>query len=339
MTRPRLAALAAAVLLPLTTLPLTTAPATAVPDGTSPSRAPLTLAVLGDTPYGAEQVEDFPNLVRAVNRAAGVRQVLHLGDIKNGGSVCDDAYFQRIAGDFERFLDPVLYTPGDNEWTDCHRASNGGYDPLERLDALRSVFFAEPGSALGVRPMRVATQAGDPAHETFVENVRWTAADTVFATVHAVGSHNGLAPWFGDAETPGQRERREAEVRARTAAALAWIDAAFDTARSAGARGVVLAMQADTFIGGGGTGFTAIVRRIADRSRAFPGEVLLLQGDSHRFAVDRPLREGHAGYGITEPVPNLTRLVVEGETTAEWLRLTVDPTARDLFRWERVTRN
>jgi len=32
----------------------------------------------------------------------------------------------------------------------------------------------------------------------------------------------------------------------------------------------------------------------------------------------------------------VTRIVVEGETTSEWLRLTIDPRV-ELFAWERVT--
>ncbi len=35
--------------------------------------------------------------------------------------------------------------------------------------------------------------------------------------------------------------------------------------------------------------------------------------------------------------PNLTRIVAEGSATAsEYLRLSVDPHAASLFRWERV---
>jgi hypothetical protein len=297
---------------------------------------PLTLAVMGDTPYGEEQLAAFPGLIDDVNASPGVRQVMHLGDIKTGSSPCADEYFRHLATDFERFRDPLIYTPGDNEWTDCHRPAAGGYDPLERLDALRSAFFAEPGTALGVRPMTVRTQADDAAHATFVENTRWISARVAFAAVHVVGSNNGLDPWFGGNETPEQTERRQAEVRARTDAALAWIDETFDTAEEHGLRGVVIGMQADTFIGGGNTGFTEIVRRLADRSREFDGQVLLLQGDSHRYRVDRPLAGGHEGYGITGPVTNLTRIVVEGETATEWLRLTVNPRAAQLFTWQRV---
>ena len=38
---------------------------------------------------------------------------------------------------------------GDNEWTDCHRPNNGGYNPLERLAKVRATFFPSPGRTLG----------------------------------------------------------------------------------------------------------------------------------------------------------------------------------------------
>lgn len=284
----------------------------------------------------------FPNLVDDINRDPKVRGVIHLGDIKSGSSRCTTEYFTDVASHFERFRDPVTYTPGDNEWTDCHRPAAGGFDPLDRLGVLRQVFFTEPGKTLGRRENRVSTQADDPIHATFVENVLWVESQVAFATVHVVGSNNGLAPWFGAAETPEQRARRLAEYSARVAAAVAWIDRSFDVAQENGLDGVVLAMQADMWdasamaAGQPLDGFTAIVQRIAERAREFADDVLILQGDSHRFLVDNPLAAGDAVHGVTEPVSNLTRIVVEGETATEWLRLTIDPRGEKLFSWERV---
>ncbi|MGH2897248.1 MAG: metallophosphoesterase [Solirubrobacteraceae bacterium] len=45
---------------------------------------PLTLAVIGDTPYGPQQLAAFPRLIRSINDNASVDVVLHLGDIKTG---------------------------------------------------------------------------------------------------------------------------------------------------------------------------------------------------------------------------------------------------------------
>jgi hypothetical protein len=54
--------------------------------------------------------------------------------------------------------------------------------------------------------------------------------------------------------------------------------------------------------------------------------VLLIQGDTHEYLVDAP----HAG------APNVTRVVVQGETASEWLRVTVNPRHARVFTWQRV---
>jgi glycerophosphoryl diester phosphodiesterase len=276
------------------------------------SHGERTLAIIGDTPYGDEQEAAFPRLVADVNDDDDVRRVIHLGDIKNGSSTCDDARLLRLRALFDTFDDPFLLTPGDNEWTDCHRPAAGGYVPTERLARLRQLFY--PETEVPVRTQR----------RPFIENQRWEDRDVVFALVHVVGSDNGRAPWFGGAETPAQREERLAEVEAREAAALEWIDRAFEEAGDERARGVVIGMQADTFAGS--TAFERINRRLEDRARKFRRPVLLLQGDTHVYKTDKPLSRA----------PNLTRIVVEGETASEWLRLEIDPRSREVFSWTRV---
>lgn len=294
---------------------------------TDVAKAPLTIAVIGDTPYGDDQEADFPRLVQDVNRDADVGLVVHLGDIKTGGSSCDAGRLRRIRGLLDTFADPVVYTPGDNEWTDCHRPAAGGHLPTGRLALVRRVFFSEPGRTIGGRPMRVTTQARTAGFEPFAENVLWMTRGVVFATVHVVGSNNDRVPWFGARETAAQRATREAEFAARLAADLAWIDRAFQQAQRSGAACVVLAMQADMFAGGGGSGFEQIVARVGERARAYDGAVLLLNGDTHRYTADSPLLEA----------PNVSRIVVEGETSAEWLRLTIDPESPTAFSDQRKT--
>ncbi len=59
------------------------------------------------------------------------------------------------------------------------------------------------------------------------------------------------------------------------------------------------------------------------------------------FKSDNPLSSGDPVHGVTTPVPNLTRIVVQGSTTApltEWLRLHVDPAATPPFSWTRIAR-
>jgi hypothetical protein len=282
-------------------------------------RNPLTFALIGDTPYGDAQRQQFPALVDAINADPRVRLVLHAGDVKNGSSTCDNARFADLAALYGTFADPFVLTPGDNEWTDCHRAAAGGYLPTERLEAVREIFFPTPGETLGRRSMGVRTQADDPAHSPYVENVMFQRSRVVFATVHVVGSENDLEPW---AQLPGgdRPDVRLAEFAARQAAALAWIDQAFDTAEARNAAGVLLLMQAeptDT------PGFAAVRERITVRARAFGKPVLLVHGDEHVYEVE----PAYAG------VPNLTRLETFGDTATRWIRVTVDSRQPGVFSW------
>jgi hypothetical protein len=82
-------------------------------------------------PYGDAQIAQFPAVVDQINADPEVRLVTHLGDIKSGSSLCTNDYFAQIRAQFDRFRDPLVYTSGDNEWTDCHRPTNGSYDPAE----------------------------------------------------------------------------------------------------------------------------------------------------------------------------------------------------------------
>jgi len=177
-------------------------------DRNSRGRA-FTFAVIGDIPYGDDQIAKFPGRIDQLNADPQVQLVSHLGDIKSGSSVCSDEYFAMIRTQFDRFRDPLVYTPGDNEWTDCHRPNNGGYNPLERLTKIRQVFFPTPGKTLG-RPMPVTAQTP----QGYPENVTFDKAGVAFAAVHIVGSNNSLAPWTGNTTaTPEQT----AEVLGRTA--------------------------------------------------------------------------------------------------------------------------
>src|SRR5262245_57483294 len=97
------------------------------------SQAKYTLAVVGDMPYGDAKVAAFPGFIDFVNLDPKVDLFVHLGDIKSGSSLCTDQYFADVRAQLDRIGDPVVYTPGDNEWTDCHRANNGNYKPTERL--------------------------------------------------------------------------------------------------------------------------------------------------------------------------------------------------------------
>ena len=159
---------------------------------------------------------------------------MHAGDIKAGSERCDDSLIKHRFDLYQTFQRAFVFTPGDNEWTDCHRVNNGQYNPLERLAFVRSVFFPEVGHTTGgqVRPVR--SQAEGSAYPEFVENVMFTKQSVMFATVHVVGSNNGLEPWLGIAPPTDScgspRADRIAEFERRQAATLAWLDEVFAAA-------------------------------------------------------------------------------------------------------------
>lgn len=224
----------------------------------APGSAGFQMAVLGDTPYGAAQRAQFPALVDDINADPSVRLVLHAGDVKNGSSTCDDERFADLAALYDTFADPFVLTPGDNEWTDCHRTAAGSYVPTERLEAVRRTCFPVPGRTTGGRPMNVDTQAADPQHSAYVENVMFERKDVVFTTLHVVGSENDLAPWSGLPEKDRPLER------------LA---------------GVLLLMQAEP---GPTPGFQAVRDVILARSATFGKPVLWSTATSMSTRSSRP---------------------------------------------------
>jgi hypothetical protein len=314
-----------------------------LPPWVSASRAPFDLGVFGDTPYGATQIMDVPNFLASVNNDPTITESVHVGDIKNGSSTCDDPYFLFVFDSFNSLKKPFLYTPGDNEWTDCHRLNNGAYDPLERLAAIRKLFFPLPGQSLGATRRQVLTQASIAGFETYVENQLWVEGGAVFSLVHVVGSNNSLLPWYTDDPTHTHVDdpaRRVMEEQKRDAANLDWLDRTFAAARAYSAGTVVLLTQADMWDVGPTDGFNGTIQKIAALTVAYGKPVLLVNGDSHIYKVDNPLAAGDVVHGVATPVPNLTRLVVQGSTTAplsEWIKLHIDVAASPPFSWTRVT--
>jgi hypothetical protein len=331
-------AASAAIALSALSLAVSTEPASA---GSGNDR--YTFAVIGDIPYGDAEIADFPNVISQINADPDVRFVDHLGDIKNGSSVCSDEYFRMIKSDFDQFKDPLVYTVGDNEWTDCHRANNGAYNPLERLAAVRKVFFPQPGRTLGQDSVRVTSQAD----QGYPEDVRYTRGGVGFAALHIVGSNNSMAPWTGNtAPTPEQA----AEVLGRTAAVVQSIRDTFDAARRRHNKAVALLTQADMFdptvtnpAFADYYAFQPIVRAIAEESATFRGPVYLFNGDSHVYNSDKPLDTGSTWlsfYGVTAAVPNLSRVTVDGSSNADdWLKVTIDPSSKQVLSWTRVPFN
>jgi hypothetical protein len=318
-----------------------TAPAVAADAPGQDKAGHFSFAIIGDIPYGSAQQALFPRWIQEIN-AADPELTFHVGDIKNGSSRCDDALYQQIKSDFDTFTGPLVYSPGDNEWTDCHRANNGAYDPLERLAYDRSVFFANPGISLGQHPVKLDTQAA----AGFPENVSLRRDGVDFAVVHVVGSNDGVQPWTGLGDTVPRPEQLAAE-QARMANAIALVKSAFATAKQKHDRAVTVLLQADMFdptytpAWSDISAFQPLVQTLVEQSAAFDGEVYLVNGDSHVYNSDRPLATGSpwlSTYGVSGSADNLTRVTVDGSSNnKDWLRVTVNrPGADHVLSWERV---
>jgi hypothetical protein len=359
--------LTVAVLLALGLLATTPASAGNGSPGNPNSADALTIAVYGDAPYGTSNGDttEFaatPAFIDSINTDPHVGLVIHVGDIHSGKQYCTEAYDRAVLGLWGAFKDPLVYTPGDNEWSDCHKVAEGGGswnagaqridfvldasgnpadyasgDPLANLALVRSVFFAQPGLSLGGRKKQLISQAqyfdaaNHPGDGDFVENVIWEESRVLFVAIDLPGgSNNDQDVWYG---APSASARQQGEIAQRTGADLRWLDQAFAMAQGDPTiQAVVIVGQADMWDPEKGAahqaGYEPFVQKIAQHALAFGKPVLMLNGDSHVYLSDNPLLASdplnymHPGYNV----PNFHRIVVHGSTfPLEWAKMTIDP--------------
>jgi hypothetical protein len=193
----------------------------------------------GDAPYVLPgDYAKVDRLIAAMNNAKPAFSI-HVGDTKAGGTPCTDEILKKAFDQIQTAEHPVVYSIGDNEWTDCHRKNAGGFDPRERLAKVRQMYFPAPGMSLGRNPMKLESQSRlEPRFANFVENQRFVRNGVVFVIPHVVGSNNGL-------ET-GDKKAAE-EFFERDAANIAWIEAGFDLAVDVDAKAIVIAFQANLY--------------------------------------------------------------------------------------------
>ena len=336
-------------------------------------------ALYGDAPYGTtptdtSEFDATPAFIAAVNADPQVRLVAHVGDIHSGKQYCTEAYDRSVANLWQSYTDPLVYLPGDNEWTDCHKAAEGGgtYDastgqikyavdpatgqpidyasgnPVANLNLIRSIFFTQPGRTLGRHPATVLSQAQlpNPAHPSdrkFVENVMWQENGTLFVTLNIPGgSSNDGDIWYG---APTQSQAQSDEVAERTGADLRWLNDAFLIAALTHQSSVMILTQADMWDLDGKTpdhlaGYDALVDSIVTHTSAFGKPVLLVNGDSHVYRSDNPLSATAPcvteGAGGTEVACASENSVHPGYDVANFHRIVVHGSTF-LLEWLKMT--
>lgn len=282
-------------------------------DGWQPVAESFSFAVMGDTPYSPLERRLLPPLLDYIAMWQA-QFIVHVGDIKNGASFCNDGTYQDILKVFQASKVPLVYLPGDNEWTDCHRLLDGAYDPIERLGYLRKVFFTD-SQTLGQKRFTLERQsAGDARFAEYVENVRWSRGRVLFVGLNLPGSQNNYGPG----------PQPSAEFVARSKANSAWLSSSFALAVERRFPVIFVMMQADPEFdvynaNRRAPGYFDFLRQLSELTLTFPGQVVLVHGDSHVSRIDKPLRHPMSG----KRLGNFTRVEVHGSPVVGWTRVNV----------------
>jgi hypothetical protein len=331
--------------------------AMAIADDDRGERAePYAIGLWGDLPYSDVQAQvGVPNLIADMNRHE-LAFTVHDGDLKAGNgtpgsatpTTCSDALYVQGLAFFNALRAPAMFTPGDNDWTDCDRPSNGGFSSRERLDHERQVFFATPFS-MGQRKLRQEVQTatlclGVNGAVPCVENRRWTYGGVTYVTLNVQGSCNNLCDTAPD----------PAEWAARNTANIAWLRESFRFAAARQSAAVMIVSQADPgWDLSDGTraplrdpktlaetdanpdGFKDYLVALRDEVVAFRRPVAYVHGDSHYARIDKPLLDASG-----RRLENFTRVETFGDNQANgtndvnWIKVTVDPRSREVFSYQ-----
>jgi len=283
---------------------------------------PFRFVALGDMPYNIpDDYVRYERLIRDINKI-NPSFTIFIGDTKSGSSPCSDEYNLIVKKYFDQFSEPLIYSIGDNEWTDCHRPNAGSYDPIERLQGVRKTFF---GSAMsqGKRQLQLSRQADlDPRYSKYVENSMWVKNHFLFINLHITGSNNNFE----------RDDSAKQEYYARNQANLSWIDQAFQLASSKKYSGIVLFYQADMFYSPNQatdltSGYRDTLQTLTTHAQTFKKPVLLIHGDSHRLIIDQPLKS----IDQKNILENVLRLQVMGAEQVQAVEIQVNPAAQQPF--------
>jgi hypothetical protein len=298
------------------------------------SPATFSIGLVGDAPYLPAHDALMDQVVRDMN-GHDLDFVIHVGDLQIGAPgraearpPCNDDALLHAMNILGRSRAPVIITPGDNDWTDCHEMVPP-VDPLQRLERLRDLLYRDsrylPAPALGI-------SAQSPA--SYPEHLRWERNGVLFLTLHIVGSNNNT----------GRVPEADAESAARTAAAIVWLRESFALARERKSKAVMIVIHANPYFEDrwppfyvrlvrvaprtdGASAFQQLLAALEEEASAFKLPVALVHGDSHYFRVDKPLFR--AGDG--KLVPNFTRVESFGAPYVHWVKITVDPGSAAVF--------
>lgn len=316
--------------------------------GTANGPEKYTIGLFGDMPYNAYGKADYPYLLKDIN-ASNVAFSIFDGDLKAGGDgPCSDSLYTTAISSFNTLERPLVWVPGDNDWTDCWGRYGPGTqpysDPIERLNHERTLFDATSQS-LGEKTLTLTRESSEGGqYAVYSENVRWTYGPVVYIGLNVQGSNDNYPYHDTDAENPSAPVRSDAEIQrqrdeetARKAADIHWLQEGFAFANQVGAKGVLIDWQADPNFNNeqhltnphDWDAFPDYVNALRTETLAFKGQVVLVHGDSHYFKMDKPLKLDSG-----KVLSNFTRIETFGDRSTDWVQATIDPTSRNLFVFE-----
>jgi hypothetical protein len=306
------------------------------------------VGLFGDMPYGALGRSQYPNLLADINQSK-VAFSIYDGDLQAGGDgPCNDSLYTTALANFNTLERPLVWVPGDNDWTDCW----GRYgpvqlpyqDPIERLNHERQLFDATDQS-LGQKTLTLTRESSEGGqYAPYSENVRWLYGPVVYIGLNVQGSNDNYPYHDTDAENPTAPVRSDAEIQrqrdeevARKAADLHWLDEGFAYAKQIGAKGILIDWQADPNFNNeqqltnphDWDAYPDYVNALRTETMSFPGQVVLAHGDSHYFKVDKPINLPNGAV-----LANFTRVETFGARQTHWVSASIDPNNPNLFQFE-----
>jgi hypothetical protein len=303
-----------------------------------PTPSPLTFAVIVNALQRPADETPVRQMLDVIGRDHDISFIVYDGNVKGGAEPCRDSIYESRHDLLDASRTPIVLLLGQHDWSDCNSAHAGGYDPVERLDFVRQLFFPDANS-LGQSPLTLARESDVARFRTYREIVRWQDQGVAFIGLNAPSPNNYYLTAGG----------RNGEFEDRAVATSFWIEHAAETARRSEMRALVIVLQGDPDFGRyerrerfawlrfsrsnqPRDGFLELKRSLVKAAETFRGPVIVIHAtdanEPNGFHIDQPLRNDK---GLT--VMNLTRVAVAfKKPQAQWLEVQTDGHWRPPFR-------
>ncbi len=287
---------------------------------------PFQFAVVGDLFSRNEGVEEASALLTSIGRT-NARFILDVGSVKSDEERCSDELLEQRVALFNASSIPFVPVAAQSEWLSCSSTKEGGFDPGERLEALRQELFASPQS-MGSSSFGIARESGVRQFRPFSENARFEMERILVVTINLPSPNNDYRLAGG----------RNGEFEDRIIANHAWLERAFRYADLMRLAGVVVATEGDPEFSRPlrapdhrsprRDGFYEFKMELRDAVQRFRGQVLLVHSSESGYLIDQPLQDPSG-----RVLKNFTRVrSLASNYQGSWLEVDVDARTPRVFR-------